>query len=208
MTTDESRQRTDEPTGEVEHGVRIDDHMEFIDWMEANPDDALIEFRASGDAEEVTNRTTATIADWSLGGEEMGDEREHALHFGLPPELEEAMAFEEPTDRYEAIEGALAGLTACINGTIVFNAIREGIDVEEVRTRVGVPTDLRLLFGIHDLDRADEMYDEPRIEVEVTGENITDEERAQIEEFPKRSPVYNLVTLAHDNTPDVTVNSS
>lgn len=207
MATDDS-QTTDEPTDTVEHGVRVDDHREFIDWMEANPDEAIIEFRASGEAEEVTNRTTATISDWSLGGEEMGDDREHTLHFGLPPELEEAMAFEDPTDRYEAIEAALSGLTACINGTIVFNAIREGIDVDEVTTRVGVPTDLRLLFGIHDVDRADEMYDEPGIEVEVTGENITDDERAKIAEFPKRSPVYNLVTLAHPNAPDVTVNSS
>lgn len=198
----------DETQMEQMHGVRVDDHRAFIDWMADNPEDAMIEFRATGRAEEVTNRTTATIGDWSLGGEEMGADREHTLHFGLPPELEEAMGFEEIEDRYEAIEGALAGLTACINGTIVFNAIREGIDVGEVTTRVRVPTDLRLLFGIHDLDQAEEMYDEPMIDVEVTGTDLTDEEIAKIREFPKRSPVYNLLTFAHPNHPNVDVRAA
>lgn len=192
----------------VEHGIAVEDHLAFIDWMRSDPEDAVIEFRATGDAETVANRTTATVSDWSLGGDEMGADRDHQLHFGLPPELEEAMAFTDPEDRYEAIEGALAALTACINGTIVFNAIREGIPVEDVRTRVGIPTDLRVLFGIHDVDRADEMYERPRIEVEVTGDDLTDEDRERIREFPKRSPVYNLVTLAHENTPDVTVEST
>ncbi|WP_293030015.1 hypothetical protein [Natronococcus sp.] len=99
----------------------------------------------------------------------MGGDREHVLEFGLPPELEEAMAYAEPTDRYEAIEGALAGLTACINGTVVYNAIREGIDVEEVTTTVRAPVDLRMLFGIHDVDRAHDMYGELEIDVNVPG---------------------------------------
>lgn len=208
MTSDEQTEQSADRTAEVQHEVRRDEHLEFIDWMEANPDEAMLEFRASGEAEDAANRTTATISNWSLGGEEIGENRDHTLQFGLPPELEEAMAFENPTDRYEAIEGALAGLTACINGTIAFNAIREGIDVDDVTTRVGIPTDLRVLFGIHDVDRADELFDEPWIEVDVTGENLTDEEIEKIKEFPKRSPVYNLVTLAHPNTPNVTVNES
>ena len=194
--------------GSVEHGVNVSEHLAFVEWMEENPDDAVVEFRASGIAEEVTNRTTATISDWSLGGQEQGRDRDHTLQFGLPPELEEAMGYTDVEDRYEAIEGALAGLTACINGTVVFNAIREGIHVEDVVTRVRIPTDLRLLFGVHDLDRADEMYDEPLLDVTVTGEDLGDEEIEKIKEFPKRSPVYNLVTLAHPNEPSVSVGST
>ncbi|RXK50166.1 OsmC family protein [Halorientalis pallida] len=198
----------DPQTETVQHGVHVGDHLEFVDWLEANPDDGRIEFRATGVAEDTVNRTTATIDEWSLGGDEMGADRDHTLHFGLPEELEESLGFTDLEERYEAIEGALAGLTACINGTIAFNAVREGIDVGDVRTRVRAPTDLRVLFGIHDTDRADEMFDEPIIEVEVTGSDLSDEDVERIREYPKRSPVYNLVTLAHPNDPAVTVERS
>jgi uncharacterized OsmC-like protein len=207
MTTDKMPDAAAQRKGEIEHGVDAGGHLEFIDWLEANPDDGMLKFQATGVAEEVANRTTATIGDWALGGEEMGGEREHVLEFGLPSELEEAMAYVEPTDRYEAIEGALAGLTACINGTIVYNAIREGIDVEEVTTTVRAPVDLRMLFGIHDVDRAHDMYGELEIDVNVTG-NLTTAERSMVRQFPKRSPVYNLVTLEHPNRPNVQIQSA
>ncbi len=191
----------------TEHGVDVGDHREFIEWLEANPEDGALEFRATGTAEETANRTRATIGDWALGGEEMGAEREHTLEFGLPVELEEAMGYLEATDRYEAIEGALAGLTACINGTIAYNAIREGIDVEDVTTTVRAPVDLRMLFGIHDVDRAHEMYGELEIDVEVTGA-LTPEERSMVREFYVRSPVYTLVTLEHPNRPKIDFRSA
>lgn len=196
------------PREETAHGVDVQDHLEFIDWVADNPEDAMLEFRAAGVAEDVANRTTATISDFGLGGEDMAADREHVLEFGLPPELEEALAIEEPMDRYEAIEGALAALTACLNGTVVCNAIREGVDVTDVTSRVSIPTDLRVFLGIHDVEMADEMYDEPRIEIEVRGENLSDEDRAKIAEYPLRSPVYNLITRPQPNDVDVTVNSS
>jgi uncharacterized OsmC-like protein len=200
MATEQPGTRLDD----VEHGVKVSEHLEFIDWIEANPEEAMLSFRASGVAEDTCNRTTATISDWGLGGEDM-DDREHTLEFGLPTGLEEPMGYTDPTDRYEAIEGALAGLTACINGTIQYNAIREGIPIEDVETRVRIPTDLRVLFGIHDVDQADGLFGEPQIDVDVTGNDLTDEDVERIKEFPKRSPVYNLVTLEHPNTPNVTV---
>ena len=45
----------------VEHGVDVEDHREFIEWVAENPEDAMVEFRAMGVAEDVANRTTATI---------------------------------------------------------------------------------------------------------------------------------------------------
>lgn len=195
-------------TPETKHGVNVAEHLEFIDWVAENPEDAIVEFRAAGVAEDVANRTTATIRGFGLGGEEMAEDREHILEFGLAPELEEAMGYETPMDRYEAIEGALAALSACLNGTVVCNAIREGIDVTDVSTHLAIPTDLRVFLGIHDLDMAEEMYEEPRIEIEVTGENLSEEDKAKIAEYPKRSPVYNLITNAQPNEPNVTVHSA
>ncbi len=184
------------PTASVSHGVTVNDHLEFIDWMAANPDDAILEFRATGTSEPVANRTTATIGPWSLGGDEHGEDRSHTLRFGLPPEVEAAMGYTDVTDRYEAIEGALAALTACINGTISYNAIREGIEIDGVETTVSVPVDLRLLFGIHNVDKADQMYDDISLDVSVTGPDLTTDEIKQLSTFPARSPVYTLITGA------------
>lgn len=191
--------------GETEHGVNVREHMEFIDWVADHPEEAIVEFRAAGVAEDVANRTTATISEFALGGEELATDREHVLEYGLAPELESEMGFENPTDRFEAVEGALASLTACLNGTMVLNAIRQGIEIEDVSTNVAIPTDLRVLFGIHDLDRADEMYDELQIDIEVTGTDLTEEEKTRLAAFPKRSPVYNLITNAQQAEPTVTV---
>ena len=59
-----------------------------------------------------------------------------------------------------------------------------------------------MLFGIHDVDRAHEMYGELEIDIEVTGE-LTADERTAVRGYPKRSPVYTLVTLEHPNRPNV-----
>ncbi|WP_201740245.1 OsmC family protein [Salinigranum halophilum] len=189
------------------YGVDVGGHHDFIEWFAENPAEAQIEFRASGTAEDVVNRTTATIGSWSLGGNEMGQARDHKLHFGLPTELEEAMAYTDVEDRYEAIETALAALTACINGTIGYNALRKGLEIEDVTTTVRIPVDLRVLFGIHGVDKAAEMYGDLEIDVEVTAPNLSDEEIEMVRGFPKRSPVYNLLTRAHPSTPNFTFQS-
>lgn len=45
MTTDDHRTTT-ERTDEVEHGPDAGDFHEFIEWVEANPDDAILRERA------------------------------------------------------------------------------------------------------------------------------------------------------------------
>jgi hypothetical protein len=73
---------------------------------------------------------------------------------------------------------------------------------------VRAPVDLRMLFGIHGVDRADEMYGELQIDVDVTGTGLSDDDVEKVKEYYRRSPVYTLVTLAQPNQPNVTVRSS
>ena len=58
-----STARRDRRAGEIERGVDAETHLEFIDWVEAHPENAILEFRASDITEEVPNRPTATIGD-------------------------------------------------------------------------------------------------------------------------------------------------
>jgi hypothetical protein len=65
-----------------------------------------------------------------------------------------------------------------------------------------------VFLGIHDVDQADELFGEPEIDVEVAGDDLTDEDVEKITGFYRPSPVYNLVTLAHENDPEVHVESA
>ncbi|WP_435320098.1 OsmC family protein [Haloarchaeobius sp. TZWSO28] len=195
------------PVEKTQHVQGIDQptHDAFVDWVEANPAAATIEFSATGTTEDVAVHTEATIGEFVMGDEAKGADREYTIEVGLPAEMEDAMGFTDPVDRCEAVELALAGLTACINGTVQLNAMREGIAVEDVTTSVSVPFDPRVLLGIHDEDRAGEMLGDLDIEVQVTGTDLSEADIERIKTFPKRSPVFTLLTGAHPAKPTVHV---
>jgi hypothetical protein len=55
------------------------------------------------------------------------------------------------------------------------------------------------------VDRRDEMYDAITIDVEIEGPEVTEEQRLFLSEQLKRSPVFNLVGLAHEMDTTVTI---
>jgi uncharacterized OsmC-like protein len=162
-----------------------------------------MEFSAHGTTEDALARTTATIGEWELAGEEMGQYRHHELQYGVPPELEMEMGFAEPADRIEAIETALSALTACINATVTYNAMREGIDVTDVETTVSLPFDPQFLLG--HTDERDEALGDPEIEVDIRGGDLDDADREKLASYYRRSPVYDMLTHDHPNDPSVSV---
>ena len=105
MATEDPETRLDD----VEYEVNVSEHLEFIDLIEANPDEAMLSFRASGVAEDTCNRTTATISDWGLGGEDMND-REHTLKLGLPTGLEEPMGVHRSGGSIRGDRGCARGI--------------------------------------------------------------------------------------------------
>ncbi|WP_439028197.1 OsmC family protein [Haloarchaeobius sp. DT45] len=189
------------------HGIDRAAHDSFVDWVEEHPAEATIEFSATGTTEDVAVHTESTIGEFVMGDETKGTDRNYTMAVGLPAEVEEAMGYTDPMDRCEAVELALAGLTACINGTIQLNAMREGIAVEDVTTTVSIPFDPRVLLGVHDTDRAGEMLGDLDIEVQVTGSNLSEADIERIETFPQRSPVFNLLTRSHPTEPTVHVST-
>ncbi|WP_435334536.1 OsmC family protein [Haloarchaeobius sp. TZWWS8] len=189
------------------HGIDLETHEAFVDQVAADPEASTVTFSATGTTEDVANHTLATVGEFMMGDEKMGTNRAHTVELGLPAELEEAMGYVDVTDRCEAVEMALAGLTACINGTIELNAMREGIDVEDVTTTVSVPLDTRVLFGIQDVDKAGEMLGDLEIEVQVTGTDLSEADVERIKTFPQRSPVFNLLTRANPSEPTVHVST-
>jgi len=73
-----------------------------------------------------------------------------------------------------------------------------------VSATIRAPLDLQVLLDIEDLEKRHEMYGSITIDMEIEGPDVTEEQRLFLSEQLKRSPVFNLVGLAH--TIDTKVN--
>lgn len=195
-------QTQSEPT--VKHGIDLEAFHEFVEYATENPDDVQFELGARSCYEGRLFHSLAKIDAYTLGDDEIEREtREYTLPLGAWKEVEAAAGFIDPTDRMEPIEVALAALTGCLNVAVGVTALANEIDVDDLETTVRLDFDPRVILTIHDVDRSDEMFDDIRVEIAVSGENLTDEEADILAAGAKRSPVWNLMHLAHEMEPVV-----
>jgi len=192
------------------HGVDMAAHEEFLAYAEENPEAIQFVLSAVGTDEGRVLHTRSKTQSYSLGGEECDRvAREYTHHLGGHKEVEEAAGFVDPTDREEAIEVALATLTGCINGSISLSAVQAGVDIDELETTVTVDFDPSVFLGLEDVKGADgapaNMYGDLQIDIEVSGEDVDGETLDQVREWVSRSPVYNLMTLGHEGSPQVSL---
>ena len=190
------------------HGIDVAAHEEFLTYAEENPEAVQFVLSAVGTDEGRVLHTRAQTQSYVLGGQEYDRvARGYTQHFGGHKEVEEAVGFVDPTDREEAIEVALASLTACINGAISLSSAQAGVDIDELETTVSVDFDPSVFLGLEAPRDADgtptDMYGDLRIDIRVGGEDLDDDIVDRVGEWVTRSPVYNLMTLGHEGTPQV-----
>ena len=190
-------------TVSVIKGVNLAKFNAGIEDIRANPAHGRVEFRATGESEEMLYHSTARIGSFKAAGQEMGQTREYLLHLGLPIELQGDV--EQPVDRIEPVELALAGLSDCIIGTIAIHALMNGIDIDKVSATIRAPFKLQVLLGIDGLDKRDQIYGSISIDVEIEGPNLTEKQRLFLSEQTKRSPVFNLIALAQKMDTTLTI---
>ncbi|AXG07688.1 OsmC family peroxiredoxin [Haloplanus rubicundus] len=190
------------------HGIDVAAHEEFLTYAEENPEAVQFVLSAVGTDEGRVLHTRSQTQSYMLGGQEYDRvARGYTQHFGGHKEVEEAVGFVDPTDREEAIEVALASLTACINGAISLSAVQAGVDIDELETTVSVDFDPSVFLGLEAPRDADgtptDMYGDLRIDIQVSGEDLDDDILDRVGEWVNRSPVYNLMALGHGGTPQV-----
>jgi len=190
------------------HGIDVAAHEEFLTYAEENPEAVQFVLSAVGTDEGRVLHTRSQTQSYTLGGQEYDRiARGYTHHFGGHKEVEEAVGFVDPTDREEAIEVALAALTACINGSISLSAVQAGVDIGELETTVTVDFDPSVFLGLAEPRDADgtptNMYGDLRIDIQVSGEDLDDDILDRVGEWVNRSPVYNLMALGHGGTPQV-----
>ena len=195
------------------HGIDMAAHEEFLAYAAENPEAVQFVLSAVGTDEGRVLHTRSKTQSYSLGGQEINRvSREHTQHFGGHKEVEDHLGFVDPTDREEAIEVALAALTGCINGSISLSAAQAGVDIDELETTVMIDFDPSVFLGLQEVNEADgtsaDMYGDLRIDIRVSGEDFDDETLDQIRGWASRSPVYNLMTLGHEASTQVSLQSA
>jgi uncharacterized OsmC-like protein len=186
------------------HGVDIEKFGEFAAYAAENPDDVQLGLGARSTYEGTCAHSLATMDSYTLGDETIVREtREYTIPYGGWKEVLDAGGWVGATDRMEPIEVALSALASCINVGITINAVANGVDIEQLQTRVRVDADPGVLFSLKDLNEADSVFENLTAEIEIEGEDL---DKDQIDEWARRAPVYTLVSLAQDvhltvNTP-------
>lgn len=188
----------------IKNGVNLEQYAEFVERATEHPEDVQLGLGARGVAEGRVTQTLGKTDKFTYGGEDVEREtREYTFPMGAHKELEADAGFVDPNDRPEPVEIALAGLTGCLNTVVGVAALEAGIDLDELETTVRVDLDPRVFLGIHDVERSEETYDNFEIDVEVSGPGLTEEDAETLRRGALRSPVFNLMALSHEMSPDV-----
>lgn len=178
------------------HGVDLETLQGFAEHAADNPDAVQLGLGATASYEGTTAHSLAAIDSYELGGERIAREtREYTIPYGGWREVLDAAGWVSPTDRIEPVEAALSALAACINVGISINAVANGVQIDELRTRVRADFDPAVLFDLAALNEADSVFENVTAAVEIQG---TDIDRDQIDEWARRAPVYTLVSLGQD----------
>jgi hypothetical protein len=194
-------------TGNVRHGIDLDAFEAFCEFAAEHPADVQLEFEAVGEYEGRAVHTTASTGPYSLGGQRIDRmARRYVHHFGAHKEVEAAVGFVEPTDREEVVEVVLAALTACINAVVSTSALARGIVIDGLTTSVSIGWDPFVFLHLREPARAGagvDQFGSLQVELEVTGDRLTDDDLDYLRWSVERSAVFNLITLAHPASPSV-----
>lgn len=194
----------------VRYGVDTEQFTGFVDYARENPEDVQFELGATGYWEGRVFHTLSKIGPYTLGGGEIDREtRDYSFQWGAHKEVEEAMGFVDPDDRPEVIESALAALSGCLNHVMSLRLMAEGIEVDELETRVSIPWDPFVALDLDNVETDDgslrDQFGDLTVEIRVGGENVDENTLDRIKNAARRSAVFNLVTLAHPCDPTVSL---
>jgi uncharacterized OsmC-like protein len=125
----------------IVNGVNVDEFFGTIDAVEAQPEIAKFQFRASNKWVNGGNNRT-TVNEFYGAGQEHARENPFAIEKDEPPVL-------LGTDRAaNPVEYTLAALAGCLTTTLVYFAAAQGVELSEVESRFEGDADLRGFLGL------------------------------------------------------------
>lgn len=180
-------------------GFDLEKLENFATYAEENPNAVTLGLEAKAIWEGKTGESLAKIGPWTLAGQRVDKaSRDYSIQFGAWKEVGDAFGVEGSNDKIEPVEAALAAVSACVTWSISINAARQGVRYDTLEVRARVKVDPRVLFGIAPVEEAASCMQNVELDVIVTGDDLTEEDRRAIAEMAKRSPVHALIR--HENT--------
>ena len=190
----------------MNRGIDLAQLQTFISHASEHPEAIEFELGARSIDEGRPAHSTTEVGSYTFGGKEIDrDGREFTMQMGLWGELEEAVGFEDPADRMEPLEAALAALTGCLNATIGLHAVASGIEIEDIQTTVSTTFDPSVSFGLKDFDEVDSMFRDFRADVEIIAKDLDDDDRERLEGMLPLSATLNLLSRPWDIESDIRV---
>lgn len=187
-------------------GFNVEKMEEFNEHAAQHPNEVLLGLEAKTLWEGQGLDNLAKVGPWNLADDRIDKPtRDFSIQFGAWQEVEQEIGIENARDRLEPVEAALASMCSCVNSAICINAAREGLSFDELEVTAQAQVDPRVLLGVVPVEEAASCLQSVDLSIDVRGEDLTEEDRARIEEMAKRSPVHSLVSHANTVRTDVAV---
>ncbi len=185
-------------------GFNVETMEGFAAFAAENPNDVELGVEATAIWTGHAGHTTAKIGPWMLADQRIDkDVRSYSLQMGAWKEVEAAIGVEGPADNVEPIEVALAAMSSCVSWAICINAALQGISFDGLQVSAKAKIDPRVLLGNYTIEEASSAIKSIALDIDVRGENLTEEDQQRIAQMAHRSPVHAMIRYA--NTLDTTV---
>jgi len=176
--------------------VDVDVLEEFRNFLKENPDKGKLKLEARAVYEGQVGRSTVHIGPFDIDKQHIDRETRHyTIPFGAWKEIEESMGVAGASDRVEPVEMTLAATAACVVNSITLNAVRLGLDIQELEISVRSTIDPRVLFGVLPPEMHPSCIGQIDYDVKVRG-NLSDEDLKTIQKLCEHSPVYGMLNSA------------
>jgi len=168
----------------------------FRTFLKDNPTKAQLSLEVKAVYEGQVGRSLVHIGKYALDDEVIDrPTRQYTFPFGAWKEVEGALGVEGPTDRMEPVEMALAATAACLINSVTFNAVRMGIDTDDLEITVRSTVDPRVLFAVKDPMQHSNCLGAIEYDVKVSGD-VSDEDLETIHQLCQHSPVHGMMAEA------------
>lgn len=171
-----------EATTQVVNGVDVDQVMNVIGEIEADPGYAKFQFRASN--QWISGgHSRSRVKEFFAGNAE---DRTRSKPFELDADEPRIAAGQDSAPN--SMEYVLHALTSCLTGTLVYHAAVRSIEIKSVESSCAGDMDVRGLFGLADDVRKgfNKVKVSMRVQSEASAEELT--------KLALYSPVYDVVS--------------
>lgn len=177
----------------TKQNIDLDKLEGFRTFLKDNPEKVQLSLEAKAVYEGQVGRSLVHIGKYALDGEVVDRQTRHyTFPFGAWKEVEDTLGVGGPTDRMEPVEMTLAATAACLINSVTFNAVRMGIDTEDLEITVRSKVDPRVLFAVKDPMQHSNCLGAIEYDVKVSGD-VSDKDLETIHQLCQHSPVHGMM---------------